>query len=261
MKSIAIIILFLFFNHGFAQSKTQNVEVVYNVYRAYAIPYKFQAVLYTKGDVSIWKDQWNTRELWKERPVADDLKHMQIIENAFKDDAEPCLRTDLSKKQILFHGAILRNWFLVEDNFIDFQWNITKENKMLAGFNCIKATTTFRGREWTVWFTPEIPVPFGPWKLRGLPGLIMEAVDSSNTFIYQAVNIKPLEDDAIFKKDFASLMPLKNQKIISYEQLLNDTEEAEENALNATAQKLNVTVKATKPSRSTLEEVKYEWED
>ena len=37
------------------------------------------------------------------------------------------------------------------------------------------ATTHFRGRDWKVWFSEEIPLPLGPWKLGGLPGLILAA--------------------------------------------------------------------------------------
>lgn len=42
----------------------------------------------------------------------------------------------------------------------------------------------FRGRVYTVWFTNEIPVSFGPWKLNGLPSVILEAQDETKTFMF-----------------------------------------------------------------------------
>jgi GLPGLI family protein len=260
MKIILTVISFFIFNFSSAQTKTKDIQVVYNVYRAYMIPYKFQAVLYIQNNVSIWKDQWNTREIWEERPMSDKVKDMTIDKNAFKIDAAPCLKTDLNKKEILFHGAVLKNWFLVKDNFLAFNWNITQETKTIAGYKCIKATTNFRGREWTAWFTPEIAVPLGPWKLRGLPGLIIEATDNSNTYIYRAEKVGPLTDTAIFKTDFASLMPLKSKKVKTYEELISENKEAEENAQKALAQKLGISIETKEMPKSETEEPVYEWE-
>ena len=55
-------------------------------------------------------------------------------------------------------------------------WNIvTDSTRQILGYNCYMATTTFRGRQWTVYYTEDIPMPLGPWKLGGLPGLILFA--------------------------------------------------------------------------------------
>lgn len=56
-------------------------------------------------------------------------------------------------------------------------WAITDSIKNCLGYDCIMATAKFKGREWIAWFTPEIPISDGPWKLCGLPGLILEAYD------------------------------------------------------------------------------------
>ena len=37
------------------------------------------------------------------------------------------------------------------------------------------------GRQWTVWYAPGIPIGIGPWKLNGLPGLIVRADDADGT--------------------------------------------------------------------------------
>ncbi len=67
--------------------------------------------------------------------------------------------------------------FTVNDDWITISWEITNQKKKVLGYECQKATGTFRGREYTAWFTTAIPVPYGPWKLFGLPGLILEAYD------------------------------------------------------------------------------------
>lgn len=59
-------------------------------------------------------------------------------------------------------------------------WNIAADStKNILGYECILAESDYHGRHWTAWFAPEIPINAGPWKLVGLPGLIMEAVDST----------------------------------------------------------------------------------
>lgn len=47
-------------------------------------------------------------------------------------------------------------------------WSIEDSTKSIGNYTVQKATARFRGRDYTAWFSPEIPVPFGPWKLHGL---------------------------------------------------------------------------------------------
>ncbi len=82
----------------------------------------------------------------------------------------------------------ITNWILYE-NLEKPEWKITNGSDVILGFPCIKATTFFRGREWTAFFTPDIPVPEGPWKLCGLPGLILKAYDSKKHYSYEAKDI------------------------------------------------------------------------
>jgi len=68
-------------------------------------------------------------------------------------------------------------------------WKIMDEFKRISEFKCQKAIGFFRGREYTAWFTSEISVPFGPWKLHGLPGLILEAYDTDQMIYVVAKSI------------------------------------------------------------------------
>ena len=65
-----------------------------------------------------------------------------------------------------------------------FKWNLSNETKKIGSFLCYKATTTFRGRHYIAWYSPDIPLSFGPWKLQGLPGLILEAYDEGQDINY-----------------------------------------------------------------------------
>lgn len=77
-----------------------------------------------------------------------------------------------------------------EEDWEKPEWKITDESKEIIGYQCFKATTDYRGRHWTAWFTPEIPIQEGPWKLCGLPGLILEAGDNNGEYHFLANGLK-----------------------------------------------------------------------
>lgn len=59
----------------------------------------------------------------------------------------------------------------------NLDWKITNEFKQLLGYKVFLATTKFRGREYRVWFTKDLMYEVFPWKLKGLPGVILEFED------------------------------------------------------------------------------------
>lgn len=73
------------------------------------------------------------------------------------------------------------------------QWEITSDTLTVLGYLCQKATANFRGRNYEAWFAPEIPVNDGPWKLYGLPGLILKATDTENLFSFEIIGLEQLQ--------------------------------------------------------------------
>lgn len=71
-----------------------------------------------------------------------------------------------------------------------FKWSISDTLKVILGYECQKATTSFKGRDWVVWFAPEIPVNCGFWKFSGLPGLIMEVYDAEGFYHFSAEGLE-----------------------------------------------------------------------
>lgn len=81
------------------------------------------------------------------------------------------------------------NRYYVTDSIPAIEWTIHPDEKIIGDFKSIKAEGFFRGRNYIVWFTPEIPIPNGPWKLGGLPGLILEAIDEEGKVQFEFHNI------------------------------------------------------------------------
>lgn len=100
-------------------------------------------------------------------------------------------------RQVLKHDPVI----VLEPHLPKINWKITTESKKVGTFLCFKAIALFRGRNYEAWFTPDLPIPTGPWKLHGLPGLILEAQDTKAEFkyIFQSIEI-PLKNETEFPK-------------------------------------------------------------
>jgi len=69
------------------------------------------------------------------------------------------------------------------------QWELLESKDSILGYYCQTAKCSFRGREWMVWYTPQIPSTLSVWKFSGLPGLILKAEDSTGDYCFSAIEI------------------------------------------------------------------------
>lgn len=82
--------------------------------------------------------------------------------------------------------ARYNGWY--EESYPQQQWVLTGKQQEILGYHCQQATCHWRGRDYVAWFAPEIPVRMGPWKLGGLPGLILKV--ESPLYVFEAVKIE-----------------------------------------------------------------------
>ena len=68
-------------------------------------------------------------------------------------------------------------------------WDFVEGDTIILEHPCQKAICQYHGRTWTAFYATDIPISDGPWKLCGLPGLILRAYDHSNSFIFNCVGI------------------------------------------------------------------------
>lgn len=79
----------------------------------------------------------------------------------------------------------LVNDYLIEEPLPVIDWKISTDTSLISGLNCQKATARFKGRDYIAWFCPDLPFQSGPWKLNGLPGLIIEAYDTKKEIVFK----------------------------------------------------------------------------
>ena len=99
-------------------------------------------------------------------------------------------------------GLILQDYLYVDSLHAQI-WTMGDSTREVLGYTCQQATSDFRGRRWTAWFATDIPVSDGPWKLGGLPGLILEAYDEGQQHVFTAVGLERVKDELIiFNRPF-----------------------------------------------------------
>lgn len=103
-------------------------------------------------------------------------------------------KTEITKNYpqdgLLLNLNDLFGWWGYKEPMPSIEWSMMQGDTILLGYKCEKASTRFRGKTWTAWFTPDIPISEGPWKLHGLPGLILLAEDSCGDFAFSAKGIE-----------------------------------------------------------------------
>ncbi|SFZ90556.1 GLPGLI family protein [Flaviramulus basaltis] len=86
------------------------------------------------------------------------------------------------------------NNYLISESIPKIDWVLLDEEKNIDGFVVAKASATFRGRKYYAWYSTTYPLSFGPWKFNGLPGLIFEVYDETNTYRWIIKSIKKEND-------------------------------------------------------------------
>lgn len=174
-----LIVSLLFFNINYAQ---------------YQFTYDFQIDDNIKTSV-LQVDIENNRSVFKEfiatnRKVTSKFKKEEgLVVSVSATDDEYLKEGNL----VIHYTDLLKTRFKVNDPLPEMVWQVTKENRVIESWTCYKAFVNFRGRVWEVWFTPEVPVSYGPWKFYNSPGLIVSAKDNENRFSFTLKEIGQYE--------------------------------------------------------------------
>jgi len=143
------------------------------------------------------------------------------------DSESKTLYKNTKEKRYANKEDIMGKVFLIQDSLKDKGWKLENETKFIGQYTCYKATrtkeiekiesfsmndttnepkSTKKTVTITAWYTLDIPVNTGPAMYWGLPGLILEVNDGSETIICSKIVLNP--KDKITIKE-----PTKGKKV------------------------------------------------
>lgn len=184
------------------------------------------------------------------------------VQNANRKENKIKYYVDLTKKKLYKEDLVANELYLIKEILPKIDWELSfKEKDSILGFSCHKAKGNFRGRTYTAWYSPDIPVHFGPWKLQGLPGLILKVSDDLDQVDFSAISL-------VYKKDeeYSNVLELssnyfKTIDLEEYVSLIDKNEEEELKKIMASMPRDSKVgnIKMNKERTSKIE-MKYEWE-
>ncbi len=119
-----------------------------------------------------------------------------------------------SSDEVTIRETMLITDYVTTEKKAPVKWQVDDDTLTITGYLCQKATARVRGREWTVWYTEEVPTTAGPWCLYGCPGLIVRAeADGIHSFELQSLEQKALP---IVYSSSPKDMKLKRGKYVNY---------------------------------------------
>ncbi|TZF92537.1 GLPGLI family protein [Chryseobacterium panacisoli] len=139
------------------------------------------------------------------------ILHGGISSQHTSQSGQSIIRKRNSNKNKNFVQIMMMPYYYVFETEDNIQWKIETDTKKINNYNLQKATAVFGGRSWTAWFTPDINIPEGPYKFRGLPGLVLYVEDDKKDFIYsfsRNKNLPKTYDTKSFLERHYSLDPI-----------------------------------------------------
>jgi len=98
------------------------------------------------------------------------------------------MRNAIETEMTVYEDIPVSHYVYTED--VNLEWNLTDDTLTVSGYLCKKAQTRYGGRTWIAWYTEEVATTAGPWKLNGLPGLIVKAIDDNGIFSFTLFELK-----------------------------------------------------------------------
>lgn len=151
--------------------------------------------------------------------------------------------------------------YIVRDSTIVFNWKLSKDDtKRIGGYLCKKATLDWRGRKYIAYYTEEIPLLSGPYKFKGLPGMILE-ISTGTSYNFHSWVAKKIDYPIVYLKNEVPAVSDFDYRRINLKQFIDIKQKLKEEEYKAHKARLGKNIQITKIVSSRLgPELFYEWE-
>ncbi len=188
-------------------------------------PRIYPCMLLTGSKMSVFDDYYRTMRYLGYRGNAVDRVYNDSydIQDAEAGITSDQIFTDFEKQEMITGSYFQKNLYAARVPITKIEWSIEPQTKQILKQECQMAKATFKGRHYTAWFAPAIPINAGPWKLNGLPGIILAASDDRNEISFICTRITMPEKNAPL------IVFSKNATLVSAEKLAKTKKAFEKN--------------------------------
>jgi GLPGLI family protein len=217
------IYLFLFSLISYSQTKVKSGKIDYTMYLNFSQNIEYNATLFFDIENSIFKYKVKGTGQYENETNVNEVTSTMI------DTITSEVVLNKTENQLFSNHKKKTNEKLlyIYEKIPILKWELLSDQKIINNLTCFLAKTYFRGRTYYAWYIPSIPVSFGPWKLNGLPGLIIEAYDETKQVMFYFKSLKipfAINFDTIKNK-------LKNTEKISLKDFLNQENNINEKSI------------------------------
>ncbi|MCG8581492.1 MAG: GLPGLI family protein [Bacteroidales bacterium] len=118
---------------------------------------------------------------------------------------------DYTNDYLVYEERLGRDYHVIKEELKLFKWNEVGQRDTILGYPCKTAFAEFRGREYQAFYTTDLPFTAAPWKLHGLPGVILRVITTDDVLVYEAQSVEVIDHSNLIYNPFA------NYEQISYD--------------------------------------------
>ncbi|MCL2289518.1 MAG: GLPGLI family protein [Bacteroidetes bacterium] len=168
--------------------------------------------------------EYEQKATLKFNPDAYRFEYKESEDNQWRKGDEYIIYRDRENGNTFDVMTLLNKQYIIQDSINCQHWKIKNDMKEIAGHICMNASyyDPIKDKEVIAWFALDLPVPIGPDRYCGLPGMILEINEANGAVVYTATSVllsnekMEIEKPAVKKKRKAITQKEYDKRVMDY---------------------------------------------